>query len=100
MSFHRLATSANSRQVVLLLLCDKRGLIQTIASWLRRLGGIVWTPADASFDFVTWFGLGVPFGQGLGLVIIYFDDVVWIFCFSCCGFTSGSRFMSEDGDES
>ena len=26
---------------------------------LAWLGGIVWPPADASFDFVTWFGLAV-----------------------------------------
>ena len=30
---------------------------------LAWLGGIVWPPADASFDFVTWIGLGLPFGQ-------------------------------------
>ena len=26
---------------------------------LARLGGIVWPPADANFDFVTWLELGV-----------------------------------------
>ena len=35
---------------------------------LARLGGTVWPPADASFDFLTWLELGVLFGQGLTVV--------------------------------
>ena len=38
---------------------------------LARLGGIVWPPPDASFDFVTWLELGAPFGQGSTLKSIY-----------------------------
>ena len=37
----------------------------TVSCKLARLGGIVWPPADASFDFVSWLELGIPFGQGL-----------------------------------
>ena len=44
-----------------------RGRIRTIwvvSCKLARLDGIVWPPADASFDFVTWLELGVSFSQG------------------------------------
>ena len=34
---------------------------------LERVDCIVWPPADASVDFVTWVELGVPFEQGLKL---------------------------------
>ena len=34
--------------------------------------GIVWPPGDASFDFVTWLELGVPFGQGFTSVTAIF----------------------------
>ena len=70
--FHCLATSANSNQVVLLLLGDcavvVRQLKGFLESWLR-LASTVWPPADASFDYVTWLELGVPFGQGLNRVL-------------------------------
>ena len=31
---------------------------------LARISGIVWPPADASCDFVSWLELGLSFGQG------------------------------------
>ena len=68
--FDRLATSANSRQFILLLLCDyTRSYSENwmVSCKLARLGGIAWTPADASFDFAlgsSWLELGEPFGHG------------------------------------
>ena len=54
--FHRLA---NSRQVVLLLLCDYTAAFRQLNGFceLAQLGGVVWPPTDASFDFVTWLEL-------------------------------------------
>ena len=52
-------TQANSRQVVLLLLCDYTVVFRQLNSFLQAgpTGRIVWPHAGASFDFVTWLEL-------------------------------------------
>ena len=58
--FHRLATSSQLSPSCFLIVMWLRGRIQTI-EWftcdLARLGGLVWPPAYASFDFITWLKL-------------------------------------------
>ena len=59
-AFLRFAISANSRQIVLLLLCDYAVVFRQLNGFLHKLsqlGGIVLPPADARFDFVTWLEL-------------------------------------------
>ena len=68
--FSPLATSAHSSQlspsgfVVVMWLHGRMQTIEWFSCELARLGGTVWAPADARFDFVTWLELGEPFGQG------------------------------------
>ena len=65
-AFHRLANSSQLSPSCFVIVRWLRGrqTIEWFSCELARLGGTVWPPADASFDFITWLELGVPFVQG------------------------------------
>ena len=96
-SFPPLATSSNSCQVVLLLLCDHAVVFRRdrmVSCELARLGGTVWPPADASFGIVTWLELawvGVPFGKGFWSDYGAILNVKNVFVLYCTGLKSVSR---------
>ena len=70
-SFPPFGHSANSSQLspscftIVRWLCGHSQTNEWFSCELAWVGSTVWPPAVASFDFVTWLELGVPFGQGL-----------------------------------